>query len=269
MTTPMTAHIELSLAILVIGFTAWVLMIQPLGLLRNMPKRNFIGLQMRLVRFWIRVLVPMTATLATLATVRLHSVAWPAIAAFISALVAAGWAVPRALRAGGHSLSSDPADSLRADGFLADGGGDGTRAWHRVVLLCVLGIVGGSVGTAHGNLHTASGRDHATAAPPVEGHRHEADIATVVAVRALETEVARLLAASGDLNTEPVTAAWRNIFESCTMQGEAHDQLHAFLTPIAPAIAQLAPAPASQRVAIARDVLSQLARFDDWFSVGG
>lgn len=264
-------HVELAVSILAVGFTAWVLVLQPLGLLRSMPKRHFIGLQMRIVRHWIRVLVPMTALVLLLALLRSHAAAWPAAIAFASSLLAALWAVPRALRSGGPTLAAEGGASspaLDAGDFLADGGGEGTRVWHRVVLLCVVALVGGEAANAHEILHPESDDHHAAAMPsasPVR-ERHVADAATALAVRNLETEVARLLAARGEASTEPVSRAWMAIFEGCTMEGEAHEALHAYLAPMAPTIERLPSATQTDRVIAARELLSRLSQWDEWFS---
>ena len=269
----LSLHLELALSILAVGFTVWVLVLQPLGLLRSMPRRQFIGLQMRIVRHWIRVLVPVTALVLLLAILRSHAAAWPAAIAFASALLAALWAVPRALRSGGQTLAAEGGASspaLDAGDFLADGGGAGTRVWHRVVLFCVVGLVGGEAVNAHELLHRGFGEHHAVAAPSasMERERHVADAATALAVRNLETEVARLLAARGEASTEPISRAWSAIFEGCTMQGEAHEALHAYLTPMAPIIEGLPSSTATDRVVAARGLLSRLSQWDAWFSQG-
>lgn len=89
--------------------------------------------------------------------------------------------------------------------------------------------------------------------------------ATVQAVAAFEREVVSLVASGGDGDTAALRAAWRNIFTSCTMQGEAHERLHAFLVPMMPSVAQIDTTAGATRLASLRAMQRQLARFDERF----
>ena len=102
---------------------------------------------------------------AALAVARSGLHAWPVVAASVAAVGCARWAIPRALRAGGEAMRAEEGDALTAGGFLADGGGEATHTWHRVVLACVAAVVAGLAWDAHALAH---GADH---------HRHEAAVA--------------------------------------------------------------------------------------------
>lgn len=269
--------IELGAVALVLGFTLWVLVVQPVALIGSMPKPRFLGLQMRVVRAWVRALVPLTAAVLAMALLRVGASAavLPAAAALLGAALAAGWAVPRALRAGGAAVREGD-DDLSAEGFLSEGGGDKTRVWHRVVLACVALVLGGVA---------LDGRDVLAHAPPArcddcahrrEGHerpaasspsRTPAPQVTARAVYAFEREVAAMVAAGGEGDTAPLRGAWRNIFTSCTMQGEAHERLHEFLAPMMPGVSQLDAVTGAARLPTLRAMLGQVARFDDRFAV--
>ena len=136
---------------LLLGFTVWVLVIQPLALTRGMPRPKFIGLQMRVVRAWSRTLIPLTAIgIATaLARTGWTTHALPAAASFAAAVLASVVAIPRALRAGGESLRSDEDHGLTPVGFVSEGAGVKTRAWHRVVLASVAIVLAGRLLDVH------------------------------------------------------------------------------------------------------------------------
>lgn len=263
---------ELGAIALALGFTAWVLVAQPLALVRTMPRARFVGLQMKVVRAWSRSLVPLSAVTLVAALLRTHHGGHVAAAAsaFVAAALAAGWVIPRALRAGGASLRDDEDHDLDGARFLSEGGGDRTRGWHRAVLACVVVLLAGLILDGRDALAALGAPDHhrahvaATTAPT---DRAVADAATAAAIGDLERRTAALLAAGGEGSAAPVRAAWQRIFEVCTMQGEDHERLHAFLAPLAPHVASLEGAQGDARRAPLRAVLAQLGRFDAQFAV--
>lgn len=269
--------IELSAVALVLGFTLWVLVVQPMALIGSMPKPRFLVLQMRVVRAWTRALVPLTAAVFAMALLRVgaSAAALPAAAALLGSALAAGWAVPRALRAGGVAVREGD-DGLRAEGFLSEGGGDATRVWHRVVLACVaLVLVGVSLDGRDAMAHAAPSRcdgcaqHHDAPARPAATStaRTPAPQTTARAIAAFEREVAAMVAAGGEGDTAPLRSAWRNIFTSCTMQGEAHERLHEFLVPMMQSVSRIEATTGAGRLPTLRATLRQLALFDDRFAV--
>lgn len=160
---------ELGAIGLVFAFTVWVLVVQPIALVRAMPRPKFLGLQMIVVRTWVRTLVPLTAVVAAMAAWRvgLSAALAPAALALASASVASAWAVPRALRAGGESLRAD-SNELTSASFVSQGGGEHTKVWHRVVLACVLLVFAGLVADGHAALaipHRAHDLEETSEAP--------------------------------------------------------------------------------------------------------
>lgn len=271
--------VELGAIALALGFTLWVLVVQPLALVRTMPRPRFLGFQMRAVRAWVRALVPLTATVLAMVVVRvgLGASALPAAAACGAAALAAWWAVPRALRAGGEAARDD-AGALSEAGFLSEGGGAQTRVWHRVVLACVaVVLVGLTLDGRDALAHRAPppchgcdphARPHADEGPPVQAPRVLADAATARAIADFEREVAVLLASGGGGDTAALRAAWGRIFSSCTMQGEAHERLHEFLMPLMEAMAQVDATAGAGRLPVLRAMLRRLGTFDERFTVG-
>lgn len=268
-----TSVFELALVALALSSTVWVLGIQAIGLLRSMPRARFLGLQMSLVRVWARALAGITAVVAALAVARagLHH-AWPAVVACGAALACALWAVPRALRSGGAAIRADEGEAMTSGGFLADGGGEVTRTWHRVVLACTAAVVAGLVFDAHTLLHGAE-RDHhdheasaVTASAAQAGARVLLDRVTVENVGRLEREAAAVLAAGGAGDVTSLRAAWNRIFEQCTTQGEAHARLHVFLAPLVGVVARTGTGEETQRRDAVRELLRALGQFDATFA---
>lgn len=139
------APISLSL-----GASLWVFIFQPLGLIKTMPRPQFIGLQMRLARHWSRVMfgLAVPTTVATLLGRSSHAEHVPALLALVAAFVQWRWVLPRALQAGGESLRVDAAHDLDAASFISEGGGAATQRWHRLVLTFLLLYFGGLLWTA-------------------------------------------------------------------------------------------------------------------------
>lgn len=137
------AMIEFASVALGLSSVVWVLGIQAIGLLRSMPRPRFLALQMTLVRVWSRALAVITAVAAALALLRAGPHAWPVLGALVGAVVSGYGAVPRALRAGAAAIKADHGEAMTSAGFLSEGGGDQTRVWHRVVLVCVVVVVAG------------------------------------------------------------------------------------------------------------------------------
>ena len=167
-------------------------------------------------------------------------------------------------------------DGLSTEGFLSEGGGAATRVWHRVVLVCVALILGGVTLDGRDVLaHAApAGCDDCARRPDVHGRpaatapeRTPAPQITAQAVEAFEREVAAMVAAGGEGDTASLRSAWRNIFTSCTMQGEAHERLHEFLAPMMPGVSQLDATTGAGRLPTLRAMLRQVARFDERFVV--
>lgn len=267
------AALELAAVALALSSTVWVLGIQAIGLLRSMPRARFLGLQMSLVRVWARALAGVTAIVAALAVARagVHHT-WPAVTAFGAALACALWAVPRALRSGGAAMRADEGAAMTSGGFLADGGGEVTRTWHRVVLACTAAVVAGLVLDARTLLHGAENEhhDHAASAVTVPTERAGArvvlDRVTVENVGRLEREAAAVLAAGGAGDVTSLRVAWNRIFEQCTTRGEAHARLHVFLAPLVGVVERAGSSEGTERRDAVRELLRALGRFDASFT---
>lgn len=147
MSVPVTVLIQVTATGLLLGFTLWVLGIQPLALARGMQRPKFLGLQIRIVRVWSRLLPPLALAGAASAMARLGwgSGAVPALASLLAALLISLVAIPRALKAGGLSVRADEEHDLTSSGFLSEGGGASTRVWHRLVLAGVIVMLVGRV----------------------------------------------------------------------------------------------------------------------------
>lgn len=263
------AMFELAGVALALSSIVWVLGIQAIGLLRSMPRARFLGLQMVLVRVWSRSLTGVTGVVAALALARAGAqLAWPALVAFAAALLCAFGAVPRALRAGGASIQGDAETAMTPGGFLADGGGDATRTWHRVVLACVVVIIAGLAWDAHALLPHA---EHADEAAPITAHtartgaRARIDRVTAENIARLERDAAAVLAAGGTGDVTSLRVGWNRIFEQCTTDGEAHAKLHVFLAPMVGVVARAVSSEGPQRRDAVRELLRALGRFDEGF----
>ncbi len=249
----------------------WVLVVQSVGLLRSMPRRQFLPLQMQLVRIWSRALAAITAVVALAALVRSGLHAWPAVAAFVVAALCAQWAIPRALRSGGRAASSDEPEAMSATGFIADGGGEATHTWHRVVLLFMAFVIAG-LGL---ELHTLDGHratEHTHESPSIAPHasaifvRVPIDRATVANIAQLERDTATVLSAGGDGDVSAIRAGWNRIFAQCTTRGPAHDRLHEFLIPLAAIVTRAESSTGPARKTAVRELLAGLGRFDAGFT---
>lgn len=263
--------VELAAIVTVFAFTVWVLVVQPIALVRAMPRPTFVGFQMKVVRAWVRTLIPLTALVAAMATVRsgLSAAIAPAVAALAGSIAAGAWAIPRALRAGGESLRVDSAE-VTSGSFLSQGGGDRTRVWHRVVLGCVLVVFGGLVADAHGALGHSHHHDSVDVEAPIAtGARTPVDRATGDAIRELERRTAAMVAVQGQGDPAELHAAWDRIFAVCTMEGEAHERLHRFLAPLAAHLEGVGAEPVAERLPHLRAMLARLAAFDAEFVIQG
>ncbi len=271
---PWHTLLELGSIALALSFSLWVLVAQPLALVRTMPRERFLPLQMKVVRAWIRVVAALLVVAAVTAVMRVGVSARlaPALLASAAAITAAVWAVPRALRAGGASMRDDGDEAFDAASFLSEGGGGSTRVWHRVVLLCVALMFGGAIVDAHAAVSPAphasccqGGHEHEAVArqrePTTQGHdQHVAvDAVTGQAIDRFEREVAALVASGGDADTRPMRLAWNQIFATCRMQGEAHERLHAFLFPMVPELGRIEAASGAARLPALRSLLGRLS----------
>lgn len=131
-------------ASLSVGAIAWVFFVQAPLLSRRLGRDRFVPLQMALMK----PLVAFTAAASGLMLVASASTRHLALAGAALGLDAVLFVVaPRALRAGGQSLKEALSDDEKrsAGRFLADGGGEASRAWHRVIGLSVLLLVAAQV----------------------------------------------------------------------------------------------------------------------------
>lgn len=264
------ALVELAAVALALSSTVWVLGVQAAGLLRAMPRGRFLALQMSLVRVWARALAAIVAAVAALALVRAGARgALPAVVALVAASASAYGAVPRALRSGAQAIRGDEGQEMTAGGFLADGGGDVTRVWHRAVLACVAVVVVGLVLDVRAVIPPSVSEPAAAAATERTAQalpRARIDRVTAENIARLERDAAALLAAGGDGDPSAVSAAWNRIFAQCTTTGDDHARLHVFLAPLAPVVARVYGSAGDARRAAVRALVAALGRFDDGFT---
>jgi hypothetical protein len=229
-----------------VGALVWVFFVQAPWLTRKLGRDRFVPLMMTLVTPLLALTT--TASVVLVATARGHL----QLALGGGALVASALAIPvsrRALRAGGQSLREElsPAEQASAGRFLADGGGAATRGWHRALGLLLLTIGGTHAAWA---LLPADAHEHpatidAVAQPGAEARRHRATPETVETVGAFDRAVREARATKASRGEEVAPRLQRDfatIFQRCQMTGEAHEALHAFLTPIAAELKTLAVA---------------------------
>lgn len=262
------AVIEGALLALALSSVLWVLVIQSVGLLRSMPRERFLPVQMQLVRVWSVALAAITALVAVAAVLRSGLSAWPALGATAAAVLCARWAIPRALRMGGEALRSEERAAMSAGGFIADGGGDATRVWHRVVLACTAAVVAGLAMDAHA---LSGGGDHAHEIMPVAPHagyasaRARIDLVTVENIHRLERAAAAALSDGGAGDVRALRDGWNRIFAQCTTRGPDHDRLHGFLVPLAAVLQRVESSEGAARQAAVRTLVCELGRFDARF----
>ncbi len=235
------------------GALAWVFLVQAPLLSRRWGRDRFVPLQMTLMKPLLTVTGVASVVMLATATDLVHR----AIAS--GALVLTGVAAvltPKALRAGGRSLheSLNAADSHSAARFLTDGGGRATKWLHRALGLSVIGVLSLQLVWPAVPVQTPPGLSVVARA------RHRANPETTDSVRRLSADIDLALAAeapSGAATADRLQADFALIFSSCTMTGEAHEALHAFLEPIGEELRALAVA---DNVSATRAHLTRLQR---------
>jgi hypothetical protein len=229
-----------------LGALGWFFFVQTFVLLRSMGRDAFVPLQLRLVRplFWTVSAALLVATGATLSGAHAEPRALSVLVALGAALVTALLVVPRAVSAGGKSLREtlDAQAQTSATRFTADGGGESTKVWHRVLgLLTVVVVLATGVhlvlavtpagDSDEGHHHAATG---APLEPGPQAAPFEADAPTKAGVATMREVVAKTRA--GGLSPRdaapPLRRAFTGIFQQCTMTGPAHEALHGFLLPL-------------------------------------
>ena len=134
----------------IIGATIWFFFIQSPVLLKKLGRERFVPIQMRLTIVLFKTLS--AALLLMLGASFWHSSVWSATTLAAAVATAAGlinwiYVVPKALRAGGRSIAEirgkDSEGSL--EGFTSEGVGTKTKTLHRLVVLFVVIMVGGTI----------------------------------------------------------------------------------------------------------------------------
>lgn len=257
MTSTIARTIDLLSLAYVFGSTAWFFFVQAPVLVKRMGRDRFVPLHMTLALVLFRSL---SVALLVMAGAALASTHAPGSTLVLTALVALAGAVintvfvlPRALKTGGVSLKEvQSIDEQKSVGnFVSQGGGEASAFWHRVVVVFVIVMLGGLVPHAVALVSVdppaETPHDHAhakePAPPPVA--KWKANAETTEGVTAMLTLV-RQAAQRGEPTTADVKAtaaqldeAFQNVFRRCTMTGEAHEALHAFLLPLAPLMKEL------------------------------
>ncbi|MBE2251656.1 MAG: DUF4149 domain-containing protein [Myxococcus sp.] len=266
----------------VLGSAVWFFFVQTPVLVKRLGRDRFVPLQMAMVVVLFRTWSVTLGLLLAASLVRagtLHSLlVLSAALAFVAALLNAVVVVPRAIRAGGRSLSEaqtmEQQQSVAA--FAVDGGGASTRVLHRlVVVFVVLMLVG--LGPHVAALVTqptpAPAHDHAAEATPAArplppaAPRWKANPETSEGVHAMAALVREALATArpADETATKLDEALQRIFQQCTMTGEAHEALHTFLVPLVGLIPELRASQGEATTATLRKLEAQLARYDERF----
>ncbi|MFO0600695.1 MAG: hypothetical protein U0228_35630 [Myxococcaceae bacterium] len=207
-------------AALSVGSLSWVFLVQAPLLSRALGRDRFVPLMMTLVRPLVLLAGAASVVMAVGAPGEHHRV----LAGAGVVLCVALWLVaPRALAAGRASLreSLGADDQHSAARFVADGGGDATKGWHRVLGLLAVALLASQVAWL--------------VVPASHEHRFHATPETAEGVAALRTQVADALAhppTQGAPTAAALRQTWSSLFTRCTMTGEAHAALHAFLAPL-------------------------------------
>lgn len=257
MTSTIARTIDLLSLAFVFGSTAWFFFVQSPVLVKRMGRDRFLPLQMSLALVLFRSL---SVALLVMAGAALASTHAPGSTLVLTALVALAGAVintvfilPRALKTGGVSLkevqSNDEQKSV--GNFVSQGGGQASAFWHRVVVVFVIVMLGGLVPhavvlvsvdppaeTPHDHAHAKE-----PAPPPVA--KWKANVETTEGIGTMLTLVRqaaqRPAATPADVKVTAaqLDEAFQNVFRRCTMTGEAHEALHAFLLPLVPLLKEL------------------------------
>ncbi len=259
MTSTIARTIDLLALAYVFGSTAWFFFVQAPVLVKRMGRDRFVPLQMSLALVLFRSL---SVALLVMAGAALASTHAPGSTLVLTALVALAGAVintvfvlPRALKTGGVSLKEvQSIDEQKSVGnFVSQGGGQASAFWHRVVVVFVVVMLAGAVPHAVALVsvdvpaEAPHEHDHAAAKaptpPPVA--KWKANAETTEGIGTMLTLV-RQAAQRGEPTPADVKAtaaqldeAFQNVFRRCTMTGEAHEALHAFLLPLAPLMKEL------------------------------
>lgn len=257
-------------ASLSLGALCWTLFLQAPLLSKRLGRDRFVPLMMALVRPLFRTVAAASVVLVvvSVAGAREPRLLVAALASLVLSWLGLAVVVPRALRAGGRTLGQEltAEDQHAAGRFLADGGGEASRWWHRALVLVTAGILAAQgtwlVFPRHGEL--ARPPEHAAAHV-----RFMADAPTREGVRALRALVAQALAESppdGASTGAQAKQAYAGIFTRCTMTGEGHEVLHAWLLPMGEMISDLtvAKGPATTQAQLER-LRAQLDRWDELF----
>ena len=248
------------------GGLTWFFFVQTMVLVKRLGRARFVPLQLGLVR-------PLFGSVSVASLVALgvsvfgggsHEQVVSAGAALVTASFILFVVAPRAMRAGGESLreSMEGEAAQSAVRFTADGGGEATRVWHRVLGLLTV-VLGGALG-----VHLALPVVGAAKAPAhhhAEKEKWKANRETTDGVHAMQALVKRAQAhelTPADAATM-LRAEWSGIFQRCTMTGAAHEALHGFLLPIDAQLKALATAERSDEVL--QELAEHLAAYDGAF----
>ncbi|MDP1919052.1 MAG: DUF4149 domain-containing protein [Myxococcales bacterium] len=255
MTPTIARTIDLLALAYVFGSTAWFFFVQAPVLVKRMGRDRFVPLQMSLALVLFRSL---SVALLVMAGASLASTHAPGSTLVLTALVALAGAVintvfvlPRALKTGGVSLKEvQSIDEQKSVGnFVSQGGGEATAFWHRVVVFFVVVMLAGAVPHAVALVSVdrpaETPHEHAKASEPPPVAKWKANAETTEGITTMLTLV-RQAAQRPDATPADVKAtaaqldeAFQNVFRRCTMTGEAHEALHAFLLPLAPLLKEL------------------------------
>ncbi|MDP3231499.1 MAG: DUF4149 domain-containing protein [Myxococcales bacterium] len=257
MTSTIARTIDLLALAYVFGSTAWFFFVQAPVLVKRMGRDRFVPLQMSLALVLFRSL---SVALLVMAGAALASTHAPGSTLVLTALVALAGAVintvfvlPRALKTGGVSLKEvQSIDEQKSVGnFVSQGGGQASAFWHRVVVVFVLVMLGGLV--PHAVLLVSvdppaeppHDHAHSKASEPLPVAKWKANVETTEGITTMLSLV-RQAAQRGEPTPADVKAtaaqldeAFQNVFRRCTMTGDAHEALHAFLLPLAPLMKEL------------------------------
>ncbi|MFZ5438813.1 MAG: DUF4149 domain-containing protein [Myxococcota bacterium] len=224
-----------------IGSVVWVFLVQAPWLTRKLGRDAFVPLMMKLVPPLL-VLTGAASVVMLATSPGEHHLVLAGGSLGLTLLAAA--VMPRALRAGAQSLRERLEVSAEHSSarFLADGGGAASRLWHRVLGLSVVALLATQLAWFLVPATHAAGHAHGESVTAVAGRRFPAPRETVEDVAALTAAVEQALAsapASGAETARSLRARYDTIFQRCTMTGDAHEALHAFLVPVGETLGEL------------------------------
>ncbi|MHC4839473.1 MAG: DUF4149 domain-containing protein, partial [Planctomycetota bacterium] len=140
-------YVDLFTSAFAFGAVVWFFFIQSPFLFKRMGRKKFVPLQMALVKILFKSLTVAIALMLTASLIQNPVVPSLHVCSAFAALVGVGLntflVIPRALKAGAKSMRVQDGDENDMAAFASEGGGESTALWHRLVVGCVVIMLGG------------------------------------------------------------------------------------------------------------------------------